>query len=94
VRAGPSAGPSAGKGKTAAVVTPSTIRRRWSEAERALAAASKQRDLLAAELGNALDHRELAALGERVAVAQAAVDTAEEAWLSLAAEAERLGLEL
>ena len=74
-------------------VSPSTVRRRLGEAERALATASKHRDGLAAELGNALDHRELAALGERVAAAQAAVDTAEEVWLGLAAAAENLGLD-
>ncbi len=80
--------------KPASAMTPSTVRRRLSEAERALAAAGKRRDTLAEELGNALDHRELAALGERVAAAQAAVDTAEEEWMALAAAAEAIGLEL
>ncbi|CAN5627093.1 ABC-F family ATP-binding cassette domain-containing protein [soil metagenome] len=74
------------------VASPSTIRRRLGEAERALAAAGKRRDVRVGELGDALDHREMAALGERVAEAQAAVDLAEEKWLELAAEAERLGL--
>ncbi|MCE9621605.1 MAG: ATP-binding cassette domain-containing protein [Actinomycetia bacterium] len=82
------------KAKAAPAMTPSTVRRKLGEAERALATASKRRDGLAAELGDALDHRELAALGERVAAAQAAVDVAEEAWLAVAAEAERLGLGL
>ena len=83
------------KPKAAGVTaSPSTIRRRLGEAERELAAASKRRDVLIGELGDALDHREMAALGERVAVAQAAVDNAEERWLGLAAEAERLGLGL
>ena len=82
--------------KPAAVVaaSPSTLRRRMGEAERALAAASKQRDVLINELGDALDHREMHALGERLSVTQAAVDAAEETWLALAAEAEAAGIEL
>jgi hypothetical protein len=36
----------------------------------------------------------MGAIGERLAVAQEAVDTAEETWLALADEAEALGLEL
>ncbi|MEQ1874690.1 MAG: ABC-F family ATP-binding cassette domain-containing protein [Ilumatobacteraceae bacterium] len=74
--------------------SPSTVRRRLGEAERALAAAGKQRDALIDQLGDALDHREMAALGDRLATAQAAVDAAEELWLSLAAQAEALGLGL
>lgn len=79
---------------TASVVaaSPSTIRRRLGEAERALAAASKQRDVLINDLGDALDHREMHALGERLSIAQAAVDRAEEVWLALATEVERQGL--
>ncbi len=73
-------------------MTPSTVRRRLGEAERALTVASKHRDVLIGELGDALDHREMATLGERVATAQAAVDAAEEQWLALAAQAEKLGL--
>ncbi|MBI4884444.1 MAG: ABC-F family ATP-binding cassette domain-containing protein [Actinobacteria bacterium] len=75
-------------------VSPSTVRRRLSEAENKLAAESARRDKLAGELGDALDHRELAALGERLAAAQAAVDAAEEVWMALAAEAESLGLQI
>jgi len=74
--------------------SPSTVRRQMGQAERELAAATERRDALTAELASRLDHRELAALGERLAVAQQAVDAAEEAWLALADEAERLGLEL
>jgi hypothetical protein len=55
---------------------------------------AKRRDAVAAELAEAIDHRELGALGERLAAAQVAVDHAEEAWLALADEAEALGLEL
>ena len=78
---------------TTAAASPSTTRRRLGEAERALALASKRRDVLIGELGDALDHRELAALGDRLATAQAAVDAAEESWLELAGQAEELGLE-
>ena len=77
-----------------AAASPSTIRRRLGEAERALAAASKLRDSLINDLGDALDHREMHALGERLSMAQAAVDAAEEQWLGLAAQAEVLGLGL
>jgi ABC transport system ATP-binding/permease protein len=74
--------------------SPSTVRRQLGQAERDLATATQRRDELTAELGTALDHREMAALGERLAKAQEAVDAAEEAWLTLADEAEALGLEL
>ncbi len=74
--------------------SPSTVRRQIGVAERDLATATKKRDALVIELQNALDHREMAALGDRLSVAQAAVDTAEEAWLALADEAEGLGLQL
>jgi len=36
----------------------------------------------------------MAAIGDRLSVSQAAVDSAEEAWLALADEAESLGLQL
>jgi len=83
----PRAKPSAGR-------SPSTVRRQLGQAERDLAAATERREALSAELATALDHREMAALGERLAAAQVAVDAAEEAWLALADEAEALGLEL
>ena len=74
--------------------SPSTVRRQLGQAERDLATASERRDAVAAELATAVDHRELGAIGERLAKAQEAVDAAEEAWLALADEAEGLGLEL
>ena len=74
--------------------SPSTVRRQLGVAERDLATATAKRDKLVIELQNALDHREMAAIGDRLSVAQAAVDTAEEAWLALADEAEGLGLQL
>ena len=74
--------------------SPSTVRRQLAEAESDLAAAGAQRDALMIELQTALDHREMAALGERLATAQVTVDAAEEAWLQLAAAAEELGLDV
>ncbi len=82
------------RAKPAAGRSPSTVRRQLGQAERDLAAATERRDLVAAEMGTAMDHREMGAIGERLASAQAAVDRAEEQWLSLADEAEALGLEL
>ena len=40
------------------------------------------------------DHRELGSVGDRLTEAQHLLDAAEERWLSLAAEAEALGLDL
>jgi hypothetical protein len=82
------------KSKPLAGRSPSTVRRQLGQAERDLAAASERRDRIALELQNAVDHREMGAIGERLAAAQHAVDSAEEAWLALAGEAEELGLEL
>ena len=82
------------KPKQAGGRSPSTVRRQLGQAERELAAASERRDAVAAEMANAVDHREMGAIGERLARAQEAVDAAEEAWLALADEAESLGLEL
>ncbi len=74
--------------------SPSTVRRQLGQAERDLAAATERRESIAAELATAVDHREMGAIGERLAAAQEAVDAAEEAWLTLADEAEALGLDL
>jgi len=74
--------------------SPSTVRRQLGVAERDLASATAKRDASVIELQNALDHREMAAIGDRLSVSQAAVDSAEEAWLALADEAEGLGLQL
>lgn len=74
--------------------SPSTVRRQLGQAERELAAATARRDDLTAQLSSGLDHRELSALGDRLTAAQAAVDAAEEAWLTLADEAEALGLDV
>ena len=82
------------KAKPAASRSPSTVRRQLGQSERDLAAATSRRDAIATELSNAVDHREMGAIGERLANAQEAVDSLEEAWLALADEAEALGLEL
>jgi hypothetical protein len=74
--------------------SPSTVRRQLGQAERDLAQATERRDRVAVELQTAVDHREMGAIGERLAGAQEAVDAAEELWLGLADEAEALGLEL
>jgi ATP-binding cassette subfamily F protein uup len=72
--------------------SPSTVRRKLAQAERQLAAAITARDQLATRITSTNAHRELASLGQELAAAQSAVATAEEAWLTLAAEAEGLGL--
>ena len=74
--------------------SPSTVRRQLGQAERDLAAATERRDAVTVEMSTAVDHREMGAIGERLARAQEAVDAAENAWLALADEAEALGLEL
>jgi ATP-binding cassette subfamily F protein uup len=74
--------------------SPSTVRRQLGQAERDLAAATARRDSIVLELQSAVDHREMGAIGDRLAKAQHAVDAAEETWLALADEAEALGLEL
>ena len=74
--------------------SPSTLRRQLGQAERDMAQATVRRDGAAAALAAATDHRELARLGEQLALAQSDLDAAEERWLSLAAEAESIGLDL
>lgn len=75
--------------------TPSTLRRLLGEAERQLAQAAEERDRLARELTTAgSDHVRLNALSDALAQAQRALDEAEERWLSLADEAESLGLKV
>jgi len=88
------AAPAAPRPKPAGGRSPSTVRRQLGQAERDLAAATERRDRVAQELSTAVDHREMGAIGERLAKAQEAVDAAEETWLALADEAEALGLEL
>jgi multidrug resistance efflux pump len=73
--------------------SPSTIRRMLSAAEREVATASAERERLAALLAaGSVDHGDLARLGHAMAEADARVAHAEEAWLTVAAEAEASGL--
>jgi len=85
----PSAAPKPVTSKSA-----STVRRMLEKAEKDLATATTKLETITGELQNALDHREMAAIGERLAAAQVAVDEAEERWLALAGEGESLGLAL
>jgi ATP-binding cassette subfamily F protein uup len=78
--------------KPAPARSASTLRRLLKDAEKGLAAATRKRDALAAEITGVTDHRELTALGERLTAAQTKVDAAEELWLELAEECERAGL--
>jgi ATP-binding cassette subfamily F protein uup len=91
---GKATSPAATKPKPTGGRSPSTVRRQLGQAERDLAVATERRDAVATEMATAVDHREMGAIGERLAKAQEAVDAAEEAWLALADEAEALGLEL
>jgi ATP-binding cassette subfamily F protein uup len=85
----------AAKPKPATKKSPSTLRRQLDVADRTLAEATNVRDEVQAELrGAGADHEELARLGVKLAETQQAVDTAEERWLALAAEAESIGMEL
>ncbi|MCU1391576.1 MAG: putative transporter ATP-binding protein [Ilumatobacteraceae bacterium] len=80
---------------TAPTKSPSTIRRQLGAAERDLATATAVAERLAAELGAAgNDHAALTRLSDALATAHAAVSHAEEAWLTLAADAEVLGLDV
>ena len=70
--------------KPAGTKSASTLRRMLEKAEKDLASATTKLAAVTVELQNALDHREMAAIGERLAAAQVAVDQAEERWLGLA----------
>ena len=61
------------------------------EAEKDMVRWQRQRDKVAADLTGAVDHREMARLGDELASAQVALDEAEERWLALAEEAESRG---
>ena len=73
----------------------STLRHQLKRADKDLAEATEKRDKAQAELAGAGgDHKELARVGALLATAQRRVDAAEEHWLSLAAEAETLRMEI
>ena len=75
------AGPDAG-GK------PPPVRRLLRDAEKRMTRLQRQRDRVAEALAGAVDHREMTRLGTELAEAQAALDAAEEEWLTLAEAAE------
>ena len=81
--------------RSAGSKSPSTVRRQLGVAERSLADATATRDRISDELSAAGgDHVLLGRLSDQLAAAQASVDQAEEAWLTLASDAEALGLEV
>jgi ATP-binding cassette subfamily F protein uup len=93
-RVAPTAAPAAPARPAKGARSPSTLRRLLGQAVRDLDAAGVVRDRLNDGLSNATDHRDIARLGDELAAAQRRVDAAEEAWLTLAAEAESLGLDV
>ncbi len=70
---------------------PVPIGRRLREAEKRMVRLQRQRDRVTETLTGAADHGEMTRLGGDLAEAQAALDEAEEQWLSLAEEAESGG---
>ena len=75
--------------------SPSTLRHQLGLAERKLAEAAVKRDAVLGELaavGN--DHERLAVVSAKLATHQERVDAAEEHWLSLADEAESIGMNI
>jgi len=92
----PKSAPSPARAETVkAFRSPSTIKRLLGQATKALADATAARDRASETLAAAgSDHQALAGASEALALAQMAVDRAEEAWLELAAEAESRGVDL
>ena len=75
--------------------SPSTLRRQLGLADRELAEAIAARDAVQADLVAArADHEELLRLSAKLAAGQSRVDAAEVRWLSLADDAESLGMEI
>lgn len=69
--------------------SPSTLRRMVAQSETALAKATAELEKITAQMSTAgNDHVKLAKISEELAKAQAKVNSAEETWLALAAEAE------
>ena len=69
--------------------SPSTLRRLITQSETALAKATAELEKLTAQMSAAgNDHVKLAKISEELAKAQANVNSAEDKWLALAAEAE------
>jgi ATP-binding cassette subfamily F protein uup len=75
--------------------SPSTLRRQLGVADRELAEAIAARDRLQTQLGmDGADHEALMRLSSELVVCQTRVDTTEEQWLALAAQAESLGMDI
>ena len=70
---------------------PVPVGRLLREAEKNMTRWQRQRDRVAEALTGAVDHREMTRLGSELAKAQAALDRAEEQWLTLAEAAESGG---
>jgi ATP-binding cassette subfamily F protein uup len=76
------------KQKSKSTKSPSTLRRLLAQSETALAKATAELEKLTAQMSAAgSDHVKLAKISEELAKAQAKVNSAEETWLALAAEA-------
>ena len=76
------------KQKSKSTKSPSTLRRLLAQSETTLAKATAELEKLTAQMSAAgSDHVKLAKLSEELAKAQAKVNSAEETWLALAAEA-------
>ena len=75
--------------------SPSTLRRQLAIADTELADAIVERDQVQSELMAAsADHQAIEGLSMKLAASQNRVDTAEARWLSLADDAESLGMEI
>ncbi|HEY6623657.1 MAG TPA: ABC-F family ATP-binding cassette domain-containing protein [Acidimicrobiales bacterium] len=70
---------------------PVPVGRLLRDAEKNMTRLQRQRDRVAEAVAGAVDHREMTRLGIELAEAQAALDTAEEQWLTLAEAAESRG---
>jgi len=94
--AGPSiAAPPRAAARPVSKKSPSTLRRQLGLADRELAEAISARDAVQADLVAArADHEELLRLSAKLAAGQSRVDAAEVRWLSLADDAETLGMEI
>ncbi len=81
--------------RAASKKSPSTLRRQLDVAERELAKAVAVHDQLQAEMHSAgADHETLVRLSSELAASQTQVDTAEERWLTLADQAESIGMNI
>jgi ABC transport system ATP-binding/permease protein len=89
------ASPPRGVARPVSKKSPSTLRRQLGLADRELAEAIAARDAVQTELVAArADHEELLRLSAKLATSQSRVDAAEVRWLSLADDAESLGMEI